>query len=166
MVKFAGTIELFNSGSPFYDFIRQASDRGVTLQEDYANGTGEIDISQDAIEYKLSIPVFMAMVNAGIECDELPCFIKVDAVEYAGGVPEIVPNRSYENENGEVVIRTWSEWTDGNDTHEEINGYYYIENGSNGFLNGATLKDLHETTGYEVVTVNDYKAAQPETDDA
>lgn len=70
-------------------------------------------ITQDVID---------AILNAGGDILNLPVFFEV--ADKSAAVPVGVPNRTYEDENGDTQVYTWAEWDkDGDIT---INGTEYV----------------------------------------
>lgn len=85
---------------------------------------------------------------------------------YAKSVPEGVPNRSYEDDEGNEVIRKWSEWKD--DTHEHVvigTKNYVPANAFGEDLKGSELAVIHALTGVNVLTAAQYVTKLPKVDE-
>jgi hypothetical protein len=93
----------------------------------------------------LTQEVIDAVLGAGGDILNFPVFFEV--ADKTAEVPVGVPDRSYVNEEGETVIRTWDEWdTDGSIT---INGTEYVN--SSGFR--RTNPPLSEITADYILNV-------------
>jgi len=137
------------ANTPFKDLIEEASWRGATVTRSGDDGTLTVTDAQD-----LDIPTYMAIVTAGLNVAGLPVWIKMSPATYTGDVPTGIPNRSYDDGQGNTVTRKWSEWKDS--THEHMDaadGDKIVPGNSWGSeLTGSEAKVLYDLVDYELLT--------------
>lgn len=124
----------------------------VNARKDPAEITGIVDTDVFRLSTALGI------VQAGGEVKNLPAWIKIPTANYEDEVPAYLPKRTYQDEQGNEVVRKWSEWKDGVHEHNLIGTDYYV--GGNSFgeeLLGTILAQLY-AGGFTLLDTNTYRA--------
>lgn len=134
-----------------YNAERHATERGVEVV---------IDHNHPAVTLQL----IFAWITAGGEVEDYPCFIRFSETAFAKNVNDFVPNATTLNDDEVEVPVKWADWKASNfNDHPKYGDYYYVPSDAIGYpLKGSILKQLHDLSGVNVVTVQDFKDAQPE----
>ena len=140
----------------FKDRLFKAIARGNKIIK--TGDSGELELRTHC---EVTISDIVDTVTAGGEVKDYPAWIKITTARFSMKVPEEISHyqKAVDGETS-LVVRKWSEWTDGR--HFPIQNiaktYYLI--GLNAFgedLPGSQIKYLHETTGYTVLNTEQYK---------
>lgn len=121
-------------------------------------------VDLDTIEYEIreehsaliTLDIMTSIVLAGGNIDKYPCFLKLSEEAYGKEIPEGIPFREIRDEEGNITVRSWKDWNDGNDIHLLLDGNRYIENGS--YLRHLTAKELAKLPeGVSIITHEEYR---------
>ena len=155
-MKLIAPYKLYESATfkPLTDIINLAD-----AKRTWDNGVVTVEITDDSL---VDIPTVKGWIAGGGEIEDLPVFFSFTSTAYGKDVPEGFPERSYEDEEGNTVIRKWSEWKSPNHEHNVIGNLTYVPSNSWGYeLTGAQIVAFDALAGVNTLTADEYKALLP-----
>lgn len=108
-----------------------------------------IDGIDDLVD--LSISQVKNLAAVGCEVLDYPAFVELASAQMSQDVPSVLTN-PYQEDG--VTLKTWTEWANGNE--RQNGGTYYVElNGGGRAEPGSTLRELENTHGYTLRSVDE-----------